>query len=282
MTRTWSWPLWCQTLTSSSAVGQLDRSNPVKRGQTWSPAFGAWSNGVKARRPRRPVRHEQPRLGFSWPCASLPFPACLPSPPPVHPRNGLPFDFPTPARAGHSHTFLQTPNTTGPIFDKTSGATRERPPGARRPGRAGCAWGRVRTPNALPAQTPAPRGRPQNARDAQNAGNQNGARACGKKDLITKIVPIFDQFQEILGRAGNPKQPKTPPAAANCLKQRACDEPEGPFPTYVTAKSCAGQGAQEAAKCVTKVVPVVQAFFASKWVRGGRRGRLWTSKLGLF
>lgn len=78
---------------------------------------------------------------------------------------------------GHSHTFLQTPNTTGPIFDKTSGAT-----------------------------------------------------------------------------------------PANCLKQRACDEPEGPFPTYVTAKSCAGQGAQEAAKCVTKVVPVVQAFFASKYL----------------
>ncbi|GBF87994.1 hypothetical protein Rsub_00706 [Raphidocelis subcapitata] len=78
---------------------------------------------------------------------------------------------------GHSHTFLNTPNTTGPVFDKTKGAT-----------------------------------------------------------------------------------------AANCLKERACDEPEGNFPTYVASKVCSGQGAQESAKCVTKNVPVVQAFFASKYL----------------
>jgi hypothetical protein len=50
-------------------------------------------------------------------------------------------------------------------------------------------------------------------------------------------------------------------AAANCVDKRACDEPEGLFPTKVDSKACTDAAPPV---CTCDVVPVVQAFFASK------------------
>ena len=61
------------------------------------------------------------------------------------------------------------------------------------------------------------------------------------------------------GATPRPLPPAAPPAAANCLKKRVCDEPSGPYPTFVTTKACTAAG-----KCTPKSVPVVQAYYASK------------------
>ncbi|KAI8462276.1 MAG: 5'-nucleotidase [Monoraphidium minutum] len=52
--------------------------------------------------------------------------------------------------------------------------------------------------------------------------------------------------------------------AANCADERACDVSSGPYPTYVKTKLCTGEGA--AKNCTNKAVPVVQAFYASKYI----------------
>ena len=70
--------------------------------------------------------------------------------------------------------------------------------------------------------------------------------------------------------------------AADCLARGACDRAEGPFPTWRAARQCqaigAGAGAgnsssssgsqqqQQQQQCVTKEVPVVQAYYASKYM----------------
>ncbi|KIY99167.1 Protein 5NUC [Monoraphidium neglectum] len=66
----------------------------------------------------------------------------------------------------------------------------------------------------------------------------------------SKVGPIFDKTVNATDET--------------CLKKRACDEPGGPYPTYVSSQKCSGVGA--AKTCTNKTIPVVQVYYASKYI----------------
>ncbi|KAI8473348.1 MAG: Metallo-dependent phosphatase-like protein [Monoraphidium minutum] len=52
--------------------------------------------------------------------------------------------------------------------------------------------------------------------------------------------------------------------AADCVDKAACDKPSGTFPTYVKTQLCASAGGVKT--CTPKQIPVVQAYYASKYM----------------
>lgn len=91
-------------------------------------------------------------------------------------------------------------------------------------------------------------------------------------DLRTaKAVPDLDiiigghTHTFLYNKPGGPIFDKTTGATpANCEKERVCDEPSGPYATFVDAEVCTPGKAK--GECVAKKIPVVQAYWASKYL----------------